>query len=89
MVMRIQFWREINSNGHTGRSIVRTYFAPDEVGEERALKVAKLEFSQENKVENWFDRAHGYDLEWRVDDRRREERRHEITEFWTINQKYK
>jgi hypothetical protein len=83
MTTRIQFWREINVNGIAGHSVLRTYFVPEEIPDGEALEAAKSEFCTDLGIGSWCDRAHGFDVMRRADDRRTRPREGDCSAFWS------
>lgn len=82
MTTRIQFWREVNVNGTSGHSIVRSFIVPEGIPDSQALEAAKHEFCQALGVCEWSERAHGFDVQCYTDDRRSGQRQLEGSEYW-------
>lgn len=82
MTTRIQFWREVNVNGISGHSIVRSFIVPEGIPDSQALDVAKHEFCLALGVGEWTERAHGFDVQCYTDDRRDGGRQHEGSDYW-------
>ncbi len=83
MTTRVQFWREINANGHSAHSVVRTFMVPAAISDQEAVEIAKCRFCDEMGLRSWHDGAHGYDVASRCDDRRDASRWNDGIAYWT------
>ncbi|GAB6053486.1 hypothetical protein JCM17960_23060 [Magnetospira thiophila] len=82
MNTRVQFWRDVNSDGHAERSIIKTYIIPSGIDDLDAIGAAMREFCQELDVVTWTEAAHGYDVSCRTDEMRRTHQRDSGSAYW-------